>query len=127
MLFGFEVVDDGSILEIKTGATKVKYITVCNFEKTPQTVRVTLRLEDWPNQRKPEYQVDLAAIQAEQINLAVDKKIIYPVYLNAYKRLEKGLYTYWLDFTTVLSETNKNNVNYKECQTYHLPLIIKIN
>lgn len=126
VIFCFEVNDENSPVKIFSGQSLVKYINLYNFESEKANIMVELILENYPEKQKPAYQIDLATIKDYRIELLPYKKTLYPVYINAYKRLGRGQYVYWLKFSHLEYELKKEDVNYAAKKIYKLPIVIVV-
>lgn len=122
----FEVHDEDLTIELKSGQSTVKYISLYNFAPSTANIVAELLLYEYPEPQRPAYQIDLAGIKDDKISIKSDKKILFPIYINAYKRLPKGRYLYWLKLAELEYELKKEDIGYKKFNTYKLPLIIVV-
>jgi hypothetical protein len=124
----FQVVDEGSVIKIKTGQQVIKYITLYNLEQSAENVTIDWYLQDWPDKELPAYRVDLLFISTEQKKLTFrpNSSLLYPVKLKASKKLVSGRYVYWLTFTKNIAETATETSKYVQQAVQRLPLIIEI-
>jgi hypothetical protein len=126
VIFCFEVNDENSSVKIFSGQSLVKYISLYNFESEKVNIMAELILDNYPQKQKPAYQIDLAMIKDHRIELLPHKKTLYPIYINAYKRLGRGQYVYWLKFSHLECELKKEDVSYAAKKIYKLPIVIVV-
>lgn len=122
----FDVVDEGSVIEIKSGESLIKYISLYNFEADVEQVTVDYYLAQYPDENMPEYKIGLVKTTQSEIVLEKNKKHIYPVNISARRSLPKGRYSYWFKFSKIESTSDKESVKYQKNIVYNVPLIIDV-